>query len=113
MLAACFEIALALLAALGLMTLIWMAFGRFLTPPGNREGRTLAVVEAQGDGGGLEQTVRSLLWLRRGELWRYRVAIVDRGLTREGRNVARRLCTCDGAVAFYTPEELARYFLGT
>ncbi len=110
MLTACLEIVIALLAALGLATLIWLAFGRLLTPPGNEEGRTLAVVEAAGDGGGLEQTVHSLVWLSRGELWHYRIVIVDRGLTRQGRSVARRLCAGTRGVAFYTPQELARYF---
>lgn len=110
MLTAFLEIALAVLAALGVASLFWLAFGRLLLPSESAETRTVAVIEAEGDGAGLEQTVRSLLWLERGELWRGRIVILDRGLSREGRDVARRLCAGTCGAALYSPRELARYF---
>lgn len=84
------ELLVALLAAFGLVCLGWLAFGRLILPVGGEGMTTCAVVLAKGDGGGLEQTVSGLLWLRRTGLWRGRILIVDRGLSEEGLNVARR-----------------------
>lgn len=84
------EFLTALLAAFGLVCLGWLAFGKMILPVGG-EGLTVrAVVLAKGDGGGLEQTMAGLLWLRRTGLWRGRILIVDRGLSPEGLAVARR-----------------------
>ena len=55
-----------LLAAFGLVSLGWLAMGALLLP-GVCPARM--VVDAQGDGSGLEQTVKALLWLRRTGLW--------------------------------------------
>ena len=51
----------------------------------------IQVVDAQGDGGGLEQTVKALLWLRRTGLWWGEVVIRDRGLDAGGLALARAL----------------------
>lgn len=82
-----------LLIALGIACLIGLALGRLLLPV-LLPLRT--VVEAEGDGHGLEQTVKGLLWLRRAGLWRGRVVIEDRGLDREGLLLARTLARQDG-----------------
>lgn len=84
------ELLVALLAAFGLVCLGWLAFGRMVLPVGGEGMTVCAVVPAKGDGGGLEQTVSGLLWLRRSGLWRGRILIVDRGLSQEGLAVARR-----------------------
>ncbi len=54
------------------------------------------VVDAQGDGGGLEQTVKALLWLRRTGLWWGEVVIRDRGLDAGGLALARALAEGPG-----------------
>ena len=59
------------LAAFGLVSLGWLALGLLLLP-GSCAARM--VVCAEGDGGGLEQTVKGLLWLRRSGLWPLRTA---------------------------------------
>lgn len=83
-----FQCLAVLLAAFGLVCLGWLAVGALLLP-GVCPARM--VVEAEGDGGGLEQTVKALLWLRRTGLWWGRVVIEDRGLDRDGEAVARAL----------------------
>ncbi len=108
MLIACLEVLLAVLAAIGLMAVGWLAFGRLILPLGNEEARTFAVVEARGDGGGLEQTVHGLLWLRRGDLWRYRIIIVDCGLEERGQKIARYLSRDHDQVVVCNREDLAR-----
>ena len=90
-----------LLAAFGLVSLGWLALGALLLPGGSPPRR---VVDAQGCGDGLEQTIKALLWLRRTGLWWGEVVIRDRGLDREGAALARALAEQNG-VAF-SPEEL-------
>lgn len=79
----------ALLAAFGLMCLVWLALGWLLRPAGSCPARM--TVAARGAGEGLEQTVRSLLWLRRTGLWRGELVIEDRGLDGDGLALARTL----------------------
>ena len=68
---AIWQVLLALLAAVGLLALGWLTFGRLLTPVGGGGGGPVyAVVPASGDGAHLEQDVKGLLWLRGGELAR-------------------------------------------
>ncbi len=78
----------ALLAAFGLVSLWWLVMGALLLPG---VCPTRMVVVAEGDGGGLEQTVKAMLWLRRTGLWWGSVVIEDRGLSREGEALARAL----------------------
>lgn len=82
-----------LLAAFGLVCLGWLAVGALLLP-GVCPARM--VVDAQGDGGGLEQTVKALLWLRRTGLWWGDVVIEDCGLNREGAALAQALGAQNG-----------------
>ena len=96
-----FQCLAVLLVAFGLVCLGWLAVGALLLPgvcPAQM------VVDARGDGAGLEQTVKALLWLRRTGLWWGDVVIRDRGLDREGIALARTLAEQNG-VAF-SPEEL-------
>ena len=102
------EALVALLAAVGLLSLGWMLFGRILVPVGGRGGgKVYAVLPADGDGGTLEHDVSGLLWLRGGGLARFTVVIADAGLSEEGRAVAAILAERDAAVEVCTAEGLA------
>ena len=92
-----FELLAVLLAAFGAVSLGWLAVGALLLP-GVCPARM--VVEASGDGGGLEQTVKALLWLRRTGLWWGRVVIEDCGLDRNGEALARALGAQPGVEFF-------------
>ena len=82
---AIWQVLLALLAAVGLLALGWLTFGRLLTPVGGSGGGPVyAVVPASGDGAHLEQDVKGLLWLRGGELARFTIVIADGGLDGTG-----------------------------
>lgn len=83
----------ALLAAFGLVSLGWLALGALLLP-GVCPARM--VIDAKGDGAGLEQTVKALLWLRRTGLWWGEVVIEDRGLDEDGAALARALGAQNG-----------------
>ena len=82
-----------LLAAFGLVSLGWLAAGALLLP-GVCPARM--IVEAKGDGGGLEQTIKALLWLRRAGLWWGEVVIEDCGLDEGGAALARALAKRSG-----------------
>ena len=106
MLSAILEVILAVLAAVGLMALGWLIFGRWLLPLGGTDAGMWAVLNADGNGEGLEQAVHSLLWLRRCDLWRGRLVIVDRGLDEEGRRLARLLCANTDDIVLCDLEDL-------
>ena len=84
----------AVMAVFGMACLVWLA-GGWLLLPGRCPVR--AQVLASGDGDGVEQTVRALLWLRRSGLWRGQVVIVDSGLSREGLSLVMALARRTGA----------------
>lgn len=88
-----FELLSVLLAAFGLVSLVWLAVGALLLP-GVCPARM--VVDAKGSGEGLEQTVKALLWLRRTGLWWGDVVIEDCGLDRDGMALARALGSQNG-----------------
>jgi len=98
-----FQFLAVLLAAFGLVSLGWLALGTLLLP-GVCPARM--VVDAKGDGAGLEQTVKALLWLRRTGLWWGEVVIEDCGLNREGEALARALAE-QGGVEF-SPDNFDR-----
>ena len=83
------EIVLTVLCLMGLGLLVWCLMGRLVCPVPGQE--VLAVLEGQGDGGGLEQSVRALMWLR--------------SLGREGLAVAQRLALRWPVVDLYRPED--------
>ena len=85
------EILLSLLAVFGLFSALWLLFRRAMyTQAGNQPG-ACAVVAARGDGTGLEQTVKELLWLRLGGARPYTVLIADAGLDTKGKAAAAAL----------------------
>ena len=88
-----FQFLAALLAAFGLVSLGWLALGALLLP-GVCPARM--VIDAKGDGAGLEQTVKALLWLRRTGLWWGEVVIEDCGLDGAGTALAHALAWQNG-----------------
>ncbi len=102
---------LALLAALGLLALGWVLFGKLVTPVGDG-GPVYAVVPASGGGEHLEQDVKGLLWLRGGELARFTIVIADNGLDGAGRAVASALLAGSTGVVLCPGDRLGAYLLG-
>ena len=92
MLSMLLEMLIALLAAVGAVSLGCLLFAHRVFPLTETEEDILALVPAKSGGNTLDQTVRSLLFLRRWGLFRGRVAVVDCGLNEEGRTIARLLC---------------------
>ena len=83
------EILLATVCVLGLSFLGWWLFGRLLRPiPAERAG---ILLPGRGEGDGLEQTVRAMIWLRSLGLLNCPVVIADVDLTPAGRELALRL----------------------
>lgn len=85
------DILLALLAAFGLLSLMWLLFGRLLCPAGRRKGGLFAVLPVRGDAVGLEYDLAGLRWLRGSGLVRFTVVVADAGLSERGRAVAETL----------------------
>jgi len=83
---------LAVLAAVGLTSLIWLAFGVLRRPRRAAREETLALILARGSGETLEQSVRELARLRTDERIFSRIVILDRGLDAEARVRAELLC---------------------
>lgn len=106
------QVILAVLAAAGLLGLGWLAFGRLLTPVGGG-GPVYAVVPAAGDGSGLEQTVKGLLWLRGGELARFTIVIADNGLDPAGQAVAAALLAGARGLVLCPAGQLGEYLSGS
>jgi len=76
-----------LLAAAGLVLVVWCLAGRLLLPAHG----VLVCCRVRGDAPELEQTVRSLSWLVESGLLRATLCIADCGLTPEARARAEAL----------------------
>ncbi len=83
------ETAMILLLSMAVCTLICTLCSRVLAPDSAED--TWAVVRGIGSGDGLEQRVRSLMWLRSWGLLRCRVVLVDGGMDADGRQLALNL----------------------
>ena len=98
---------LALLAAIGLSSLLWAAVRPlFRERPLRGRGEALALVPARGDGTGLEETVRYLTALGREEGCFDAILLADCGLTEEGRRAAELLARDSRMVLFCGREDL-------
>ena len=99
----------AMLAAVGLATILWMVVGLFLRRKRRLFSRVTAVVRGEGDGADLEYTVRTLSQLRyeRGAFGT--ILILDGGLPPEGRDVAALLEREEDFVAVCRREEMPDY----
>ena len=105
------DTALALLCMLGLAFVGWWLFGLLLRPLPGREARV--VLPGRGEGEGLEQMVRSFLWLRGLGLLRCPIVIADLGLTPAGWELAMRLTARWPEVAVWPAAELGEYISHT
>lgn len=104
------EIVVALLAALGLLSLGWLVLGRLLTPVGaGKGGKIYAVIPASGDGETLENDVTGLVWLRGGELAHFPILVADCGLSSRGRAVAAVLAGREADLNVCPVERLSEY----
>ena len=83
------EILTAAVCLLGLGGLLWWLWGRLLRPIARQPVYVLLLGE--GDGEGLEQTLREFMWLRGMGLLQAPILLVDDGLTPEGRELALAL----------------------
>ena len=86
------DVTVTLLASLVLLYLGWLVLGRILTPEGTLRLPVTIQVFCHGEGEGMEETLRALLWLRDRGLGGCRILLVDEGLTERGRRVAKLLC---------------------
>ena len=102
---------LALLAAIGLGSLLWALARGLLTIHPRRRGDALVLLPARGDGEHLEEQVRYLEALNREEGLFSAILLADCGLTEEGRRLARLLCR-GRRVRLCGPEDLLRLLDG-
>ncbi len=100
---------LALGAAGGLLSLLWLAFGHLLAPASNSAQPIIAVLPVKEDAIALEQTVHHLLWLQGGRLARFTIVIVDQGLTQEGLRQVQALRARESSLFLCTPQELSQF----
>lgn len=83
------ELAAAVLFVIWAAVLLWHLFGRLLRPM--RGERIWMLLPGEGDGEGLEATLRWLAWCREGGVFRGWAVIFDRSLTPQGRELALNL----------------------
>lgn len=81
---------IAVLAAMGLASVLWLVLTPLLRPRCAAE--TAALVSARGSAEDLEQSVRALVRLRTEERVFGCIVILDRGMDEEARARARLLC---------------------
>lgn len=108
MLSILLEMLIALLAAVGAVSLSCLLFSRWFFPLEETHEEVIALVPARDDGHSVDQTVCCLLRLRRWGLFRGRVAVVDCGLDEGGRMLARLLCSNTDEVFLSDPQELPK-----
>ena len=101
---------IAMLAAIGLATILWVLVSIFLRVKQRTFPGAAAVVPARGLGNDLEHTVHELEQLRyeRGSFGD--IVIVDCGLAPEGRDLAQHLTREEENVLFCRRDDLADYF---
>ena len=97
----------AVVCVLGLTGALWWLLGRILRPLPRRSAFVL--LRGQGDGAGLEQTVRGFVWLRGLGLLRVPILIADLGLDPRGREIALRLCAQWPGVILWPVGDLGDY----
>ena len=98
---------LAIICILGLAFVGWWLFGLLLRPLPGKEARV--VLAGAGEGEGLEQQVRSFLWLRGLGLLRCPIVIADAGLTPAGWELASRLTARWPEVVLWPAADLGEY----
>lgn len=100
---------IALLAAIGLASLMWTAVRAVFFAGQPRRQGAAALIPAQGDGETLEQQVHALQMLRREQGVFGMILLVDCGLSDEGRKLAQLLVREDRWTALCRADEIAGY----
>ena len=101
---------MAMLAAVGLASLLWMVVRAiFFRSPQLPSRSLVTLIPAQGAGEQLEQQLRAALRLRREQGLPGRILLVDCGLNDEGRKLAELLAREDRWVAVCRMEEIGSY----
>lgn len=100
---------IAMLAAVGLASLMWAAVKAVLYPAPPRRPGTVALIPAQGDGESLEQQLRALRQIQKEKNVFGIILLVDCGLSEEGRKLSRLLAREDRSVALCRQEEIEKY----
>ena len=99
----------ALLAAIGLASLMWMAVRAVLFARPARRESAVALIPAQGDGEPREEQVHALTLMSAEQGIIGAILLVDCGLTEEGRQLCRLLTREDRAVVLCGRDEIGRY----
>ena len=102
----------ALLASIGLASIIWTVIRAVLYAGAERRKGVVALLPAAGGGEGLEEQVKTLRAMRDEQEVFGMVLLVDCGLTEEGRKLARLLARQDRWVALCRRDEVADYLVG-
>ena len=100
---------LAMLAAVGLASLLWAAVRAVFFPGVPQQRRIVALIPALGDGEGLEQQVRTLRSMRKERNVFSLVLLVDCGLSEKGKKLSRLLARQDRWVTVCQPDEVNQY----
>ena len=96
---------LAMLAAVGLASLLWGLVRAVLCPGTPRQRSLVALIPAQGNGETLEQQVRTLRRIRQEQNVFSLILLVDCGLNKEGQKLSRQ----DRWVTICRPEDVSKY----
>ena len=99
----------ALLASVGLASIMWTVVRAVLYAGPDRRRGVVALLPAAGSGDGLEEQVKTLRALRGEQELFGMVLLVDCGLNEEGRKLAKLLARQDRWVSLCRQEEIAAY----
>ncbi len=101
------DIVVGILAAWGLIMLLWTLAGALFLPVSRREDMRLTVlIQGRGDIPRLEQALKGILWLRdMGLIW-WNIVILDDDLSDEARHRANRLAENEQQVSVCTMDTL-------
>ena len=99
---------IALLAAIGLTSIIWTLICAVVFSPVRRQ-RSVVLICARGDGSDLEDQVNTLLFLRRRSGTVDEIILMDCGLTEEGQKICRLLSQKHHLISLCTKDEIDRH----
>ena len=102
----------ALLAAVGLASIMWTAVRAVLFAGPERRVEIAALLPVQGDGGELEEQILVLRSLREEQGMFGRALLVDCGLSEEGKRLAGILARKHRWVTLCGRDEIGRYLSG-
>ena len=108
------QIPIAMAAIAIIFWVVWSLLDSLKTPvrPGQSTGVT-TVVTAQGNGEGLEQTLKSLIWLQENGTVPGQIILADAGLNEEGKILTRLIVKKYTGVVVCNAEEVAQWIVTT